>query len=95
MYFSKCIHSFVYLELFTCNVVFVSCVQLFIKTLLYTLGITYFYSLHMEISTNFLQKGFIQPRADDGLLEIFGLFDGWHASLIMLSLRSAKRLAQV
>jgi hypothetical protein len=42
-----------------------------------------------------LQKGFILPKSDDGLLEIFGLIDGWHASLVMLSLRSAKRLAQV
>lgn len=40
------------------------------------------------------KKGFVQPKPDDGLLEIFGLFDGWHASLVMLSLRSAKRLAQ-
>ncbi|MCO5593514.1 hypothetical protein L7F22_047528 [Adiantum nelumboides] len=40
------------------------------------------------------RKRFVQPRPDDGILEIFGLFDGWHASLVMLSLRSAKRLAQ-
>ncbi|MCO5567530.1 hypothetical protein L7F22_021224 [Adiantum nelumboides] len=40
------------------------------------------------------RKRFVQPRPNDGLLEIFGLFDGWHASLVMLSLRSAKRLAQ-
>lgn len=40
------------------------------------------------------QNGFVQPKADDGLLEIFGLFDGWHASLVMLNLHSANRLAQ-
>ncbi|KAI5082065.1 hypothetical protein GOP47_0001808 [Adiantum capillus-veneris] len=40
------------------------------------------------------KKRFVQPTAHDGILEIFGLFDGWHASLVMLSLRSAKRLAQ-
>lgn len=40
------------------------------------------------------KKRFIQPSYNDGNLEIFGLYDGWHASLVMLSLRSAKRLAQ-
>lgn len=39
-------------------------------------------------------KHFVQPSPNDGLLELFGLFDGWHTSLVMLSLRSAKRLAQ-
>ncbi|KAH7372405.1 hypothetical protein KP509_17G002200 [Ceratopteris richardii] len=40
------------------------------------------------------RKSFVQPSFSDGILEIFGLYDGWHASLVMLSLRSAKRLTQ-
>nr|DAD27613.1 TPA_asm: hypothetical protein HUJ06_029081 [Nelumbo nucifera] len=31
---------------------------------------------------------------DDGLLEIFGLKQGWHASFVMVELISAKHIAQ-
>lgn len=41
------------------------------------------------------QKGFVQAHADDGLLEIFGLKHGWHASMVMAELISAKHIAQV
>jgi Diacylglycerol kinase accessory domain len=41
-----------------------------------------------------LQKGFVEAQADDGLLEIFGLKQGWHASLVMVELVSAKHIAQ-
>lgn len=32
---------------------------------------------------------------DDGLLEVFGLKQGWHASLVMGELISAKHIVQV
>lgn len=41
------------------------------------------------------QKGFVEAQSDDGLLEIFGLKQGWHASLVMVELISAKHIAQV
>lgn len=37
----------------------------------------------------FLQIGFVEVHADDGYLEIFGLKQGWHASIIMVDLISA------
>ncbi|EEF30636.1 diacylglycerol kinase 4 [Ricinus communis] len=40
------------------------------------------------------KKGFVQAHADDGLLEIFGLKQGWHASFVMVELISAKHIAQ-
>ncbi|KAK3011170.1 hypothetical protein RJ639_010937 [Escallonia herrerae] len=40
------------------------------------------------------KKGFVEAHADDGLLEIFGLKHGWHASFVMVELISAKHLAQ-
>ncbi|GAV84230.1 DAGK_acc domain-containing protein/DAGK_cat domain-containing protein [Cephalotus follicularis] len=40
------------------------------------------------------KKGFVEAHADDGLLEIFGLKQGWHASLVMVELISAKHIAQ-
>lgn len=40
------------------------------------------------------QKGFVEAHADDGLLEIFGLKQGWHASFVMVELISAKHIAQ-
>ncbi|XP_047323446.1 diacylglycerol kinase 7-like [Impatiens glandulifera] len=40
------------------------------------------------------KKGFIEPHVDDGLIEVFGLKQGWHASLVMVKLISAKHLAQ-
>ncbi|KAK7847407.1 diacylglycerol kinase 4, partial [Quercus suber] len=36
------------------------------------------------------RRGFVEARADDGLLEIFGLKQGWHASFVMIELISAK-----
>ncbi|KAM0870777.1 hypothetical protein ACQ4PT_021186 [Festuca glaucescens] len=40
------------------------------------------------------KKGFVEAQSDDGLLEIFGLKQGWHASLVMVELISAKHIAQ-
>ncbi|GJZ22957.1 diacylglycerol kinase 4-like protein [Tanacetum coccineum] len=39
-------------------------------------------------------KGFIEANADDGLLEVFGFKQGWHASFVMVELISAKHIAQ-
>ncbi|RRT69153.1 hypothetical protein BHE74_00037701 [Ensete ventricosum] len=39
-------------------------------------------------------RGFVEAHMDDGLLEIFGLKQGWHASLVMVELISAKHIAQ-
>ncbi|KAG0463146.1 hypothetical protein HPP92_021622 [Vanilla planifolia] len=41
-----------------------------------------------------LKKGFVEAQSDDGLLEIFGLKQGWHASFVMVELISAKHIAQ-
>ncbi|XP_010548623.1 PREDICTED: diacylglycerol kinase 7-like isoform X2 [Tarenaya hassleriana] len=41
-----------------------------------------------------LQRGFVEAHCDDGLLEIFGLKQGWHASFVMAELISAKHIAQ-
>lgn len=43
----------------------------------------------------YLQKGFVEAKADDGLLEVFGFKHGWHASFVMADLISAKHIAQV
>lgn len=43
----------------------------------------------------FWQRGFVEAHPDDGLLEIFGLKQGWHASFVMVDLISAKHIAQV
>lgn len=43
----------------------------------------------------FSQKGFVEADVADGLLEIFGLKQGWHASFVMVDLISAKHIAQV
>ncbi|XP_022755381.1 diacylglycerol kinase 7-like isoform X2 [Durio zibethinus] len=40
------------------------------------------------------KRGFVEAHADDGLLEIFGLKQGWHASFVMVELISAKHIAQ-
>ncbi|XP_010452685.1 PREDICTED: diacylglycerol kinase 4-like [Camelina sativa] len=40
------------------------------------------------------KRGFVEASADDGLLEIFGLKQGWHASFVMVELISAKHIAQ-
>lgn len=41
------------------------------------------------------QRGFVQAHADDGYLEIFGLKQGWHASMVMAEIITAKHIAQV
>ena len=38
----------------------------------------------------YYQRGFDEAHADDGLLEIFGLKQGWHASFVMVELISTK-----
>lgn len=40
------------------------------------------------------QRGFVEANVDDGLLEIFGLKHGWHASFVLVELISAKHIAQ-
>ncbi|KAJ0962226.1 hypothetical protein J5N97_030054 [Dioscorea zingiberensis] len=40
------------------------------------------------------KKGFVEANVDDGLLEIFGLKQGWHVSFVMVELISAKHIAQ-
>ncbi|KAI4376798.1 hypothetical protein MLD38_014516 [Melastoma candidum] len=40
------------------------------------------------------RRGFLEAHMDDGLLEIFGLKQGWHASFVMVELISAKHIAQ-
>ncbi|KOM28406.1 hypothetical protein LR48_Vigan541s002900 [Vigna angularis] len=40
------------------------------------------------------KRGFVEADVSDGLLEIFGLKQGWHASFVMVELISAKHLAQ-
>ncbi|KAI3985774.1 hypothetical protein MKX01_030688 [Papaver californicum] len=48
-----------------------------------------------NLKPEYLEKrGFVEAHADDGLLEIFGLKHGWHASLVMVELISAKHIAQ-
>ncbi|XP_039146018.1 diacylglycerol kinase 7-like [Dioscorea cayenensis subsp. rotundata] len=40
------------------------------------------------------ERGFLEAHEDDGLLEIFGLKQGWHASFVMVELITAKHIAQ-
>ncbi|KAL5699324.1 diacylglycerol kinase (ATP) [Ranunculus cassubicifolius] len=40
------------------------------------------------------KKGLVEAQADDGVLEIFGMKQGWHASFVMVELISAKHIAQ-
>ncbi|KAK6944266.1 Diacylglycerol kinase, catalytic domain [Dillenia turbinata] len=40
------------------------------------------------------ERGFVEAHSDDGLLEIFGLKHGWHASFVMVELITAKHIAQ-
>ncbi|KAL8040973.1 hypothetical protein ABFS82_10G132800 [Erythranthe guttata] len=48
-----------------------------------------------NLKPDYLEKrGFVEARADDGYLEIFGLKQGWHASMVMAELISAKHIAQ-
>ncbi|KHN36361.1 Diacylglycerol kinase theta [Glycine soja] len=48
-----------------------------------------------NLTPEYLEKrGFIEAQFDDGLLEIFGLKQGWHATFVMSELISAKHIAQ-
>ncbi|XVE71761.1 hypothetical protein DITRI_Ditri10aG0177700 [Diplodiscus trichospermus] len=48
-----------------------------------------------NLKPEYLEKRrFVEAHADDGLLEIFGLKHGWHASFVMVELISAKHIAQ-
>ncbi|KAK4415246.1 Diacylglycerol kinase [Sesamum alatum] len=48
-----------------------------------------------NLKPDYLEKrGFVEAHADDGLLEVFGLKQGWHASMVMVELISAKHIAQ-
>ncbi|KAK4754889.1 hypothetical protein SAY87_008646 [Trapa incisa] len=48
-----------------------------------------------NLKPEYLEKrGFVETHPDDGLLEIFGLKQGWHASFVMVELISAKHIAQ-
>ncbi|XVF34284.1 hypothetical protein REPUB_Repub18cG0046100 [Reevesia pubescens] len=48
-----------------------------------------------NLKPEYLEKrGFVEAHADDGLLEIFGLKQGWHASFVMVELITAKHIAQ-
>ncbi|KAL8510797.1 hypothetical protein ACS0TY_017572 [Phlomoides rotata] len=40
------------------------------------------------------KRGFVEAHADDGLLEVFGFKQGWHASMVMVELISAKHITQ-
>lgn len=48
-----------------------------------------------NLKPEYLEKrGFVEAHVDDGLLEIFGLKHGWHASFVMTELISAIHIAQ-
>ncbi|KAF3615109.1 Diacylglycerol kinase 3 [Capsicum annuum] len=48
-----------------------------------------------NLKPEYLEKrGFVEAHADDGYVEIFGLKHGWHASMVMAELISAKHIAQ-
>ncbi|XP_057459845.1 diacylglycerol kinase 7-like isoform X2 [Actinidia eriantha] len=48
-----------------------------------------------NLKSEYLEKrGFVEAHVDDGLIEIFGLKQGWHASFVMTELISAKHIAQ-
>ncbi|KAJ0746316.1 putative diacylglycerol kinase (ATP) [Helianthus annuus] len=48
-----------------------------------------------KLKPEYLQKkGFVEAKADDGVLEVFGFKHGWHASFVMAELISAKHIAQ-
>ncbi|CAM8942473.1 unnamed protein product [Rhodiola kirilowii] len=48
-----------------------------------------------NLKPEYLEKrGFVEAHADDGLLEVFGLKQAWHASFVMVELISAKHMAQ-
>lgn len=48
-----------------------------------------------QLKPEYLEKrGFVEAHTDDGLLEIFGLKQGWHAAFVMVELINAKHIAQ-
>ncbi|KAL9151036.1 hypothetical protein ABFS82_11G027200 [Erythranthe guttata] len=48
-----------------------------------------------NLKPDYLEKrGFVEAHADDGLLEVFGFKQGWHASMVMVELISAKHITQ-
>ncbi|GFP89722.1 diacylglycerol kinase 4 [Phtheirospermum japonicum] len=48
-----------------------------------------------NLKPEYLEKrGFVEAQADDGLLEVFGFKQGWHASMVMVELISAKHITQ-
>ncbi|XP_051140563.1 diacylglycerol kinase 4-like [Andrographis paniculata] len=48
-----------------------------------------------NLKPEYLEKrGFVEANADDGLLEVFGFKQGWHASMVMVELISAKHITQ-
>ncbi|KAL0872922.1 hypothetical protein Bca101_022627 [Brassica carinata] len=48
-----------------------------------------------NLKPNYLEKrGFVEAHCDDGLIEIFGLKQGWHASFVMAQIITAKHIAQ-
>ncbi|KAL0453605.1 UNVERIFIED_CONTAM: Diacylglycerol kinase [Sesamum latifolium] len=48
-----------------------------------------------NLKPDYLEKrGFVEAHADDGCLEVFGFKQGWHASMVMVELISAKHIAQ-
>eukprot|EP00246_Nothoceros_aenigmaticus_P013526 TRINITY_DN4715_c0_g1_i1.p1 TRINITY_DN4715_c0_g1~~TRINITY_DN4715_c0_g1_i1.p1 ORF type:complete len:200 (-),score=16.38 TRINITY_DN4715_c0_g1_i1:452-1051(-) len=48
---------------------------------------------HPKAST-ISKRGFVDAHVDDGLLEVVGLRDGWHAALVMINMLTAIRLTQ-
>ncbi|KAK4392652.1 Diacylglycerol kinase [Sesamum angolense] len=48
-----------------------------------------------NLKPEYLEKrGFVEAQADDGLLEVFGFKQGWHASMVMVELINAKHITQ-
>ncbi|KFK40260.1 hypothetical protein AALP_AA3G351100 [Arabis alpina] len=48
-----------------------------------------------NLKPDYLEKrGFVEAHCDDGLIEVFGFKQGWHASFVMAELISAKHIAQ-
>ncbi|GJY34728.1 diacylglycerol kinase 4-like protein [Tanacetum coccineum] len=46
-----------------------------------------------NLKPEYLEKnGFVEARADDGVLEVFGFKHGWHASFVMVELILAKHI---
>ncbi|GJZ73448.1 diacylglycerol kinase 4-like protein, partial [Tanacetum coccineum] len=49
-----------------------------------------------NLKPKYLEKnGFVEVRADDGVLEVFGFKHRWHASFVMVELILSKHIAQV